>query len=139
MTKTQIWVAIFLLLFVILFFLQRLTKKEEMRHPFPENHPSQVQEEKQSSEPEGALLMQSFGCNTCHGNDYNGTATAPALINLSQYYDRDNLINYLRNPNSFMDSDRFKAFKEKYRSVMPPYNNKDIKDLGKIADYLLSK
>lgn len=139
MTKTQIWTAVFLLLFVILFFLQRMTKKEEMHHPLPANHPAEVQPEQSQSIPEGALLMRNFGCNTCHGNDYNGTATAPALVNLSQYYDRDKLINYLRNPNSFMDSDRFKAFKEKYRSVMPPYNNKDVKDLGKIADYLLSK
>jgi hypothetical protein len=53
---------------------------------------------------------------------------------------RQELINYLRNPQSYMSSNRFKEFKKKYPNVMmPAFNNIDIKDLGKIADYLLSK
>jgi hypothetical protein len=36
-----------------------------------------------------------------------------------------------------MDKERFQAFKEKYRTIMPSFNNKDVKDLGKIADYIL--
>lgn len=83
-------------------------------------------------------MVGNWGCQTCHGQDLKGTVMAPTLMNLAKNYDRDRLINYLRNPNSFMDSDRFKEFKEKYKNiVMPAYNNKDIKELGKVADYLL--
>jgi hypothetical protein len=39
-----------------------------------------------------------------------------------------------------MDKPRFKEYREKYPSqLMPSYGNKDIKDLGKIVDFLLSK
>ena len=41
---------------------------------------------------------------------------------------------------TYMNEERFKAYKEKYPSqIMPPYGNKNIKDLGKIVDYLLSQ
>jgi hypothetical protein len=37
-----------------------------------------------------------------------------------------------------MSKDRFKDYKAKYPNViMPSYNNVDVKDLGKIAEYLL--
>jgi hypothetical protein len=63
----------------------------------------------------------------------------PSVKGLKEFWsNRDNLINYLRNPNSFMDADRFKEYKVKYpNGIMPSYGNKDVKDLGKIADYLL--
>ena len=39
-----------------------------------------------------------------------------------------------------MNDERFQAYREKYpNQIMPPYGNKNIKDLGKIVDYLLSK
>lgn len=137
MTKTQIWTSAFLGLFILLFFLQQLTKQEDTpKHPMMnDNYP----EQSMTKELSGLDLINSFGCITCHGNDLQGTAKAPTLYGLSSNYSRDKLINYLRNPNSFMDSDRFKEFKQKYRNViMPAYNNKDVKDLGRIADYLLS-
>ncbi|MDY0081809.1 MAG: cytochrome c [Ignavibacteriaceae bacterium] len=138
MTKPQIWVAAFLLLFIILFLLGRMTSKEESSHEFSSMN-NQNLTEQSSSELTGEKLFQSFGCTTCHGNDLAGTRSGPPLKDIRQYWSsRDNLINYLRNPNSYMASDRFKDYKEKYPGViMPPYNNKDVKDLGKIADYLL--
>jgi hypothetical protein len=137
MTKTQIWTSVFLGVFILLFFLQQLTKQEETKMPpaMKENYP----EETVTQELSGMQLVNSFGCITCHGGDLAGSKMAPTLYGLNQNYSRDKLINYLRNPNSFMDSDRFKEFKEKYRNViMPSYNNRDVKDLGKIADYLLT-
>ena len=88
----------------------------------------------------GDKLIQSFGCTNCHGADLAGTNMGPSLKGLKEFWSsRDNLINYLRNPNSFMDSDRFKEYKAKYpNGIMPSYGNKDVKDLGKIADYLLT-
>lgn len=138
MTKTQIWTSAFLAIFILLFFLQRATMNKEkkvMNETEETDSPSNTQSVSSATGPE---LVQSFGCYSCHGNDLKGTNLAPGLIGLADYYDRDKLINYLRNPNSFMDQKRFREYKEKYRNiVMPAYNNKDVKDLGKIADYLL--
>jgi mono/diheme cytochrome c family protein len=86
----------------------------------------------------GADLIVRVGCINCHGNDLAGTSRGPSLISITKYWSRDKLINYLRNPNAFMNSERFQEYKEKYPNViMPSYNNIDVKDLGKIAEYLL--
>jgi cytochrome c2 len=139
MTKPQIWVAAFLLLFIVLFMIGRLTKEEEEMKDFSgmDNNPMG---EQTTTELTGDKLIQSFGCNSCHGGDLAGTNMGPSLKGLKEFWsNRENLINYLRNPNSFMDKDRFKEYKAKYpNGIMPSYGNKDVKDLGKIADYLLT-
>lgn len=139
MTKPQIWVAAVLLLFIVLFMMVQVTKKEEPMKDF--SGMGNMMGEQSAAELTGDKLIQSFGCVNCHGVDLAGTNMGPSLIGLKQYWDsRDNLINYLRNPNSYMDRDRFKAYKEKYPNrIMPAYGNKDVKDLGKIVDYLLSQ
>lgn len=139
MTKPQIWVAAFLLLFIVLFMIGRLTKEDEPMKDFSGMNNSPMGEQT-SAELSGDKLIQSFGCTNCHGADLAGTNMGPSLKGLKEFWSsRDNLINYLRNPNSFMDSDRFKEYKAKYpNGIMPSYGNKDVKDLGKIADYLLT-
>ena len=139
MTKPQIWVAAFLFLFIILFILGRVTKQEEPVKDFSGMNNSMMGE--QTSELTGDKLVQAFGCVNCHGADLNGTTMAPSLKGLKAVWSsRDDLLNYLRNPSSYIDSDRFKAYKERYpNGIMPSYGNKDVKDLGKIADYLLEQ
>lgn len=139
MTKPQIWVAAFLLLFIVLFLLGRITQKEEPMKDFSGMN-NQSMSEQNTTELTGEKLVLSFGCTNCHGSDLAGTNMGPSIKGLKQYWsDRDNLINYLRNPNSFMDKERFKEYKQKYpNGIMPSYGNKDVKDLGKIADYLLT-
>jgi cytochrome c553 len=139
MTKPQIWVAAFLALFIILFMLGRMTKKEEPMKDFS-GMDTQMGEQT-ATELTGDKLIQSFGCVNCHGADLAGTNMAPSLKGLKEFWSsRDNLINYLRNPNSFMDADRFKGYRAKYpNGIMPSFGNQDIKDLGKIADYLLTQ
>jgi len=62
----------------------------------------------------------------------------PSLHNVSEYWSRDKLINYLRNPTSFADTERFKKFENQYPGmIMPAFSNIEVKELGKIADYLL--
>jgi mono/diheme cytochrome c family protein len=139
MTKPQIWVAAFLGLFLLLFVLQRAVKKDE-----PVTNPGMgpmMQEQTTSSkELSDEELFGSFGCVNCHGADLAGTKLGPPLKNLKQFWGRDNLINYLRNPNSFMSSDRFKEYRKQYTNqMMPSFGNKNVKDLGKIADYLLTQ
>jgi len=140
MTKPQIWVAVFLILFIVLFMIGRLTKEEETMKDFSGMNDSAMGQQS-SEELTGDKLIQSFGCINCHGSNLAGTNMGPSLKGLKQFWsNRDNLINYLRNPNSFMDKDRFKEYKVKYpNGIMPSYGNKDVKDLGKIVDYLLKQ
>lgn len=140
MTKPQIWVAVFLLLFIVLFLLGRITQKEEPIKDFSGMN-NQSMSEQNTTELSGDKLVQSFGCINCHGADLAGTNMGPSLKGIKQYWSsRDNLINYLRNPNSFMDKDRFREYKQRFpNGIMPSYGNKDVKDLGKIADYLLEQ
>jgi cytochrome c2 len=140
MTKPQIWVAVFLILFIVLFMIGRLTKEEETMKDFSGMNDSAMGQQS-SDELTGDKLIQSFGCINCHGSNLAGTNMGPSLKGLKQFWsNRDNLINYLRNPNSFMDKDRFKEYKVKYpNGIMPSYGNKDVKDLGKIVDYLLTQ
>ncbi len=138
MTKPQIWVAAFLFIFIALFILQKATKKPE-ELPIVMNE-SPMMNQEVNAELTGYDLMSKHGCLNCHGTSLQGTPMGPPLENLKRFWDRDKLISYLRNPNSFMDQKRFKEYQEKYPNmIMPAYNNLDIKELGKMSDYLLSK
>lgn len=140
MTKPQIWVAAFLAAFILLFMLQRATKKEEAPTRDLSSQMNNPMTEENTTELTAAQLISNFGCTNCHGGELQGTQMAPALTNLSQYWGKERLLNYLRNPNDFMNDPRFKEYKEKYpNQIMPPYGNKNIKDLGKIVDYLLER
>lgn len=136
MTKPQIWVSAFLFLFILLFVLGRLTKKEETEVSF--NTRSDNPAAEIFTDMTGADLFGNFGCTKCHGSDLAGTKTGPPLVNISENWGREKLIAYLRNPSSYADSERFREFRKKYPGqIMPSYGEKNIKDLGKIADYLL--
>ncbi len=114
MTKPQIWVAVFLLLFIVLFMIGRLTKEEEVMKDLSGMNNSSMGEQT-TSELTGDKLIQTFGCINCHGADLAGTNMGPSLKGIKEFWSsRDNLINYLRNPNSFMDKDRFKEYRSKY-------------------------
>jgi len=137
MTKPQIWIASFLALFILLFILQRVTKEEEKFMPVPMGNLQNQPSDKNLSAQE---LITNFGCTNCHGNSLEGTKQGPALKDISKNFGRGELIAYLRNPNSFMGSERFQKYREQFPGVvMPNFGNKDVKDLGKIADYLLKR
>ncbi len=135
MTKPQIWVAAFLGLFLILFLLEKSTNRSDLQETSTPGGMPQLGQTTQASTPQD--LISSLGCTSCHGADLTGTKMGPNIHGVKQYWSRDNLINYLRNPSSYMSSDRFKSYKAKYQIMMPPFNNIDVKNLGKIADYLL--
>lgn len=137
MTNAQKWIAVFLGLFLVLLVLGRLTKREDQTTGQMAEYISQATDTKDT---DGFALIKQTGCITCHGSDLQGTKMAPALTGLKEFWTRDKLINYLRNPSSFGTDERFVAYKEKYKNIrMPAYSNIDVKDLGKMADYLLSK
>ena len=138
MTNAQKWVAAFLALFLILFILNRITQKEEIKPTINFNKNSQNTE--QTGDVDGLTLIRQNGCTTCHGQNLEGTQMAPALVNINEHWSRDALINYLRNPSAYSGSKRFDEYRAKYKNIMmPSFGNLDVKDLGKIAEYLLTK
>jgi mono/diheme cytochrome c family protein len=138
MTKSQIWVLSFLIIFFALFLLVRMTRQEEEVRQMP--HETTPQTDMSTGEVTAPELITRFGCRGCHGAELEGSRMGPALADLGQHWNRDELINYLRNPNSYMDKDRFRKYQEQYPGIlMPSFSNVDIKDLGRMADYLLTK
>jgi len=138
MTKPQIWIATFLALFILLFLLSRLTKEPETEQTNPSVNSPNPQTGMSSENLSPKELIAKLGCITCHGNDLQGTRMGPSLHKVAEYWSRDKLINYLRNPTSFSDTERFQKYVEQFPGmIMPPFGNIDVKDLGKIADYLL--
>jgi len=138
MTKAQKWVAAFLALFLVLFILGRITKKDDVVPVMKENYNGE--NSSQAGELDGLSLIQQKGCITCHGADLNGTQMAPALVEIGKHWNRDGLINYLRNPSAYSGDNRFDEYRKKYKNIMmPSYGNLDVKDLGKISEYLLTK
>ncbi|MFC2103448.1 c-type cytochrome [Bacteroidota bacterium] len=137
MTKPQIWVAAFLTLFILLFIIGRLTKEEEtFTPPLKQNFSGETSNANLTAEQ----LMTNFGCSRCHGVDYSGTTQGPALVDIGEKFSREDLIAYFRNPQSFFNIDRFKEYRQKYpNSMMPDFGNKDVKELGKIADFLINR
>ena len=135
MTNAQKWVAIFLGLFVILFILGKVTQKDEEFgdvdfYGNANESPAQMS---------GMELIENIGCVRCHGADLKGTAIGPGLYNAKEHWSRKELINYLRNPSAYDGDERFDMYRDKYSgSIMPSYGNRDVKELGRIADYILS-
>ncbi len=139
MTKPQIWVAAFLVLFVLLFLLERATQESKQETNTTQNSPL-PQTGMTSQNATAEELISRLGCVNCHGTDLSGTQMGPALKNISQNWSRDKLINYFRNPSSFMSSGRFQEYQQRYpNTMMPSFGNIEVKELGKIADYLLKE
>jgi len=137
MTNAQKWLAAFLGLFLVLLLLGKITKKDDSTEAMTQITMGQAAAEQSA---DGLGLIKQKGCIACHGSNLQGTKIAPALTGLKEFWNRDKLINYLRNPSSFGTDKRFVMYKEKYKNiVMPSYNNIDVKDLGKIADHLLTR
>lgn len=140
MTNAQKWMSAFLVLFLVLFILSRFTMKEEVVHHAMNEGYSEQTAQQNPTELDGFTLIKQNGCITCHGQNLEGTNMAPAIAGMNEFWSRDKLINYLRNPSSYSGDKRFQEYKLKYKNiVMPSYGNLDVKDLGKMVDYLLTK
>lgn len=134
MTNAQKWILTFLTLFVVLSVITWVTYDNEPAS----NNMGAMMQQGDMQENEGLALANKIGCTNCHGGDLKGGNMAPSLVSAKDYWKRNDLINYLRNPESYGNNERILRYKEQYRSVMPAYENIDVKDLGKIADYILN-
>lgn len=91
-----------------------------------------------SKKPIDGAKIFSLYCKTCHKVDAGGGPLGPPLRNLADNWDSDQLRRYVRNPNSFADTDpRLRSLKMSFRLPMPATNVKD-EHLGLLVDYLLT-
>ena len=133
MTNAQKWVAAFLVLFLILFALEKLTEKKQSFIATSDLDSYDMSGE----EVDVTTIMDGLRCTSCHGSDFKGTADGPSIIGVKKYWTKDGLVNYLRNPMSYSKGERFDSYKKKYKSFMPSFEQTDSKTLGKIAEYVL--
>lgn len=137
MTNAQKWVSVFLVLFVLLLMLSRLTKRED------DESDSYYGEETVSMNESQEINVQSLlannRCLVCHGRDLSGSGMGPSLANVNANWNATNLASYLENPKAFLDSPRMAVLEDKYSSVMPAVKNLTQEEINAIVEYLLAK
>ncbi|MEN8191389.1 MAG: cytochrome c [Bacteroidota bacterium] len=138
MTNAQKWVSIFLLLFVILLVLSKLTKRDETQQydEIDETNYSQTEPELPN---EIEILLTENQCKNCHGKNLEGSDSGPSLHRVSQKWSSDDLFKYLQDPKSFNDNPRISEYKGKYRFSMPPAEKLSEEKLNILVNYLLTE
>ncbi|MBU0473047.1 MAG: cytochrome c [Bacteroidetes bacterium] len=135
MTNAQKWVTIFLVLFILLLVLSKLTKREESSTESTSTEETMQNGETQQISAENLIAKNK--CASCHGRDLNGSGMGPSLINLSTNWEKDDLVSYLQNPSSFLSSARMAMLKDKYGQDMPAFKNMSAEELDALASFLL--
>jgi len=140
MTNAQKWVTAVLVLFIGLFLLSKLFQSDDTVVPEDVDKYVQQDTEETTAEVTGLTLIQQNGCTSCHGDNLKGIAKlGPDLYNAKKHWNRDGLINYLRNPADYRNDKRFDEYKDEFSNIMmPSFENLSVQDLGKIADYVLN-
>jgi mono/diheme cytochrome c family protein len=87
--------------------------------------------------PDGARLYEQRGCVTCHKAGGRGGPLGPSLRNASEYWSREQLVEYLADPASFIGNDaRLNAMSRTFNQQMPPVRL-PAEQLLLLADYVL--
>jgi len=134
MTNAQKWVATFLVLFILLLVLSKMTNRQGGTDQ------SKATENIESSENiDVENLLVNNRCFTCHGKDLNGSEMGPFLAKISENWRKSSLVSYFQNPKAFLNNPRMVLLSEKYRTEMPAIDMLSGKELEAIADYLLNK
>ena len=106
MTNAQKWVTAFLVLFILLLVLSKMTDRQESETDMTDSEMAATEyngsEQEQSSEIYVGDLLANNRCFTCHGSDLNGTGMGPSLANVSENWKKVNLISYFQNPKAFL-------------------------------------
>jgi len=87
----------------------------------------------------GWQVYADLNCASCHGDLREGKRSGPVLTGLETHWTRDQLVEYVKNPDAMIKSNPRLAYKaEKYPIAMPGYADKaDEANLGALAGYLL--
>jgi cytochrome c553 len=92
-----------------------------------------------SMELPGRAIFEQQNCGLCHGHNAEGKATAPKLADLEDNWNKDQLVEYLKNPAQYAEEDpRLSSEGHKYPSMMPNYNFVSESDLQILSEYLLA-
>lgn len=136
MTNAQKWVSAFLVLFILLLVLSKMTNRQESETNEVEKIEATANE---SSEVSVEDLLASNRCYTCHGNDLNGTGMGPSLAKISENWEKISLVSYFKNPQAFLSNPRMAVIKENYNRDMPAQETMTQEELETLADYLLTR
>ncbi len=141
MTNAQKWVTAFLVLFILLLVLSKMTDRQASETETAESVTPEYVESgaNESSEIYVGDLLANNRCFTCHGNDLNGTGMGPSLANVSDNWKKVSLISYFQNPKAFLSNPRMAALSEKYNRDMPAQERMTIEELNALAEYLLTR
>lgn len=94
-----------------------------------------------SGPPAGSpeALYIDLGCAKCHGDDRQGQRSGPALVKIADHWNESELLEYLKNPKSFVEANpRLSYLDEQYPIAMPAYAATNEEDLKKLADFILN-
>lgn len=84
-------------------------------------------------------LYIDLGCAKCHGENREGQRSGPPLVKIIDHWDEDSLLEYLKSPKTFVQSNpRLSYLDEQYPIAMPAYGTTDEDDLRKLADFILN-
>lgn len=135
MTNAQKWVSIFLVLFVILLALSKLTSRNEDETNNSSDKYNSTQTEQMS---QAEILISNNKCMDCHGSKLDGSNSGPSLMKVGQNWTKEDLISFLKNPRAFSDDSRIEQYKGKYRKSMPAVDKMNDNDLNILADHLMN-
>ena len=84
-------------------------------------------------------LYVDLGCAKCHGANREGQRSGPPLVKIIDHWDEDSLLEYLKSPKVFVQSNpRLSYLDEQYPIAMPAYGTTDEGDLRKLAEFILN-
>jgi len=138
MTNAQKWVSAFLVLFILLLVLSKMTDRQENE---TETYATENVEatQNQPAEIDIDYLLGSNRCYTCHGKDLNGTGMGPSLAKISESWKKQSLVSYFQNPKAFLSNPRMAVLKEKYNREMPAQEKMSMEELEAVAEFLLNR
>lgn len=87
---------------------------------------------------DGARLYEVNACYTCHGRAGEGTPMGPAIQGASQHWTREQLTEYLLDPQSFVERDeRLRQQMSRYPARMASFKHLDEEERGRVAEFVL--
>ncbi len=93
----------------------------------------------EAAENTGKELFSAKNCVMCHGENGEGRSSAPSLHGLRQYYTKEQLVEYFRDPSAYSDkTPRLAERRGMYPRMMPSFRNAEQSELEQLADYVLS-
>ncbi len=85
-------------------------------------------------------LYRQARCDRCHGADRQGSAMAPPLLQLGQFWSEDGLTAYLADPTgSEENAARLETLTARYRLVMPSFKVLSEEERRALAQYLIAE